>query len=624
MATRKIDTELALSGEAEFKAAMKGVNSTLAVTKSEMDLVTAEFGKNNNSMAALTAQSKVLSDQLETEQQKEALTAGQLAKVRAAYEAASASGQANEKQLKKMEEELDLLTRQHNKAAAAVAKTKASIAENTTALEAARKAETQYVPVTQRLVAAKDNAAKKIKEFAAKTKEAAHHVPVLGEALDVASAGFKTFSSVAKGALAVTKATGKLIVGGTVGALVAAGGAAVVAAKGFQQLGKFAVEAAQAKGDDGKPLYAQYAQLGENLEGLTTASGAAKAALGSLLLPALESLSTEGTQFLNDFSAAMAETGGDTEKMGAVVGDFLAKGVQQISEKLPQYLKMGGDIITALGGGIAANLDTILASAGEILQTFTDGLISAAPGIGTAAVDVVMSLVGFLIENAPELLAAGLDLLNNVITGITNALPELIPAAVQMISQLLMALVQNAPQLVASGLELILALVQGLIEALPELIIAAGEAVKALVQGFEEKAEDIVNIGKNAVEKIKEGIAHAWESLKAWFKSIWDSLFGGLSVDVGVSGTPTGGSGGGGKTAAPLRSGLWRVPYDGFPAVLHANEAVLTSSQADKWRTSRGSGGGGGVVVNVYAQTLSEDEVDYLISRVNREFGEAI
>ena len=28
--------------------------------------------------------------------------------------------------------------------------------------------------------------------------------------------------------------------------------------------------------------------------------------------------------------------------------------------------------------------------------------------------------------------------------------------------------------------------------------------------------------------------------------------------------------------------------------------------------------------VNVYAQTLSEDEVDYLISRVNREFGEAI
>lgn len=565
MATRKIDTELSLTGEKEFNDQMKAVNNSLKTTRSEMAVVTAEFGKNSTKIKALTAEHKILKQTLEDQKAKEKALSDQLKAAEQAYGKNSAQAQKYRQEL--------------NQARAAVINTENAMQDNTKAM------------LTQ-------NAAAK----------------ALGT----------TFSAVAKGALAVTKATGKLIAGGTVGALVAAGGAAVVAAKGFQQLGKFAVEAAQAKGDDGKPLYAQYAQLGENLEGLTTASGAAKAALGSLLLPALESLSAEGTQFLNDFSAAMAETGGDTEKMGAVVGDFLAKGVQQISEKLPQYIQMGGDILTALGGGIAANLDTILASAGQILQTLTDGLISAAPEIGAAAVDVVMFLGSFLIENAPELLTAGLDLLNNVITGITNALPELIPAAVQMISQLLMALVQNAPQLVASGLELILALVQGLIEALPELIIAAGEAVKALVQGFEEKASDIVDIGKNAVEKIKEGIANAWESLKSWFKGIWDGLFGGLSVDVGVSGTPTGGSGGGGKTAAPLRSGLWRVPYDGFPAVLHANEAVLTSSQADKWRTSRGSGGGGGVVVNVYPQTLSEDEVEYLISRVNKEFGEAI
>ena len=88
-------------------------------------------------------------------------------------------------------------------------------------------------------------------------------------------------------------------------------------------------------------------------------------------------------------------------------------------------------------------------------------------------------------------------------------------------------------------------------------------------------------------------------------------------MNVGVSGSED-------EEPTHARTGLWRVPYDGFPAILHQGEAVLTSSQADKWRTSRGSGGGGGVVVNVYAQTLSEDEVDYLISRVNREFGEAI
>lgn len=557
MATRKIDTELSLTGEKEFNDQMKAVNNSLKTTRSEMAVVTAEFGKNSTKIKALTAEHKILKQTLEDQKAKEKALSDQLKAAEQAYGKNSAQAQKYRQEL--------------NQARAAVINTENALKDNTKAM------------LTQ-------NAAAK----------------ALGT----------TFSAVAKGALAVTKATGKLIAGGTVGALVAAGGAAVVAAKGFQQLGKFAVEAAQAKGDDGQPLYAQYAKLGENLEGLTTASGAAKAALGSLLLPALESLSAEGTQFLNDFSSAMAETGGDTEKMGAVVGDFLAKGVQQISEKLPQYLQMGGEILTALGGGIAANLDTILASAGEILQTLTDGLIAASPGIGAAAVDVVMFLGLFLIENAPQLLTAGLDLLNNVITGITNALPELIPAAVQMISQLLMALVQNAPQLVASGLELILALVQGLIEALPELIIAAGEAVKTLVQGFEEKAGDIVDIGKNAVENIKQGISNAWESLKTWFSGIWDSLFGNLHVNVGVSGSE--------EEPTHARTGLWRVPYDGFPAILHQGEAVLTSSQADKWRTSRGSGGGGGVVVNVYPQTLSEDEVEYLILRVNKEFGEAI
>lgn len=565
MATRKIDTELSLTGEKEFNDQMKAVNNSLKTTRSEMAVVTAEFGKNSTEIKALTAEHKILKQTLEDQKAKEKALSDQLKAAEQAYGKNSAQAQKYRQEL--------------NQARAAVINTENALEANTKAMR------------TQ-------NAAAK----------------ALG----------KTFSAVAKGALAVTKATGKLIVGGTVGALVAAGGAAVVAAKGFQQLGKFAVEAAQAKGDDGKPLYAQYAQLGENLTGLKTASGAAKAALGSLLLPALESLSTEGTQFLNDFSAAMAETGGDTEKMGAVVGDFLAKGVQQISAKLPQYLQMGGDILTALGGGIAANLDTILASAGEILQTLIDGLISAAPGIGAAAVDVVMFLGSFLIENAPELLTAGLDLLNNVITGITDALPELIPAAVQMITQLLMALVEHAPELVASGLTLILALVEGIINAAPELIIAAGESVKTLVEGFVKKWPDIKAIGTNAVEAIKQGILDAWEKLKAWFSNLWDSLFGNLRVNVSASGSSStsGGSSGGGRQLPQLDVGMDRVPYDGFVAALHKNEAVLTAAEAARWRA--GQSGGSTNTMNVYTQSLTESEIDYLFARFNREFGRAI
>lgn len=565
MATRKIDTELSLTGEKEFNDQMKAVNNSLKTTRSEMAVVTAEFGKNSTEIKALTAEHKILKQTLEDQKAKEKALSDQLKAAEQAYGKNSAQAQKYRQEL--------------NQARAAVINTENALEANTKAMR------------TQ-------NAAAK----------------ALG----------KTFSFVAKGALAVTKATGKLITGATVGALVAAGGAAVVAAKGFETLGKFAVEAAEAKDDQGNPLYKQYAQLGEHLTGLKTASGAAKAALGSILLPALESLSAEGTAFLNDFSAAMEATEGDTQKMGEVVGDYIGRGAQLIAQKLPEYLSMAGEIVSALGTGISDNLPLILDSAGELLQTLTDGLIAAAPDIGTAAVDVVMSLVGFLIENAPELLNAGLELLESVSAGITDALPELIPAAVQMITQLLMALVEHAPELVASGLTLILALIEGIIKAAPELIIAAGDAVKTLVEGFAEKWDDLKAIGTNAVEAIKEGISAAFAKLKEWFSGLIGSLGGNVNVGVSAKGntSTSGGSSGGGRQLPQLDVGMDRVPYDNFAAALHKDEAVLTAAEAARWRAGQSSGSTN--TMNVYTQSLTESEIDYLFARFNREFGRAI
>jgi tape measure domain-containing protein len=47
-----------------------------------------------------------------------------------------------------------------------------------------------------------------------------------------------------------------------------------------------------------------------------------------------------------------------------------------------------------------------------------------------------------------------------------------------------------------------------------------------------------------------------------------------------------------------FKSGLSRVPYDGFRAVLHKDEAVLTASEAREWRQGKG-GMGGGINVSV-------------------------
>ncbi|MFK4473681.1 hypothetical protein ABH897_003412 [Paenibacillus sp. RC73] len=70
----------------------------------------------------------------------------------------------------------------------------------------------------------------------------------------------------------------------------------------------------------------------------------------------------------------------------------------------------------------------------------------------------------------------------------------------------------------------------------------------------------------------------------------------------------TGSSGWSGKA-----SGLDNVPYNGFKARLHKDEAVLTKHEASEWRDQQRGGGAGGVVINMYGTTIREDaDIDKL------------
>lgn len=80
------------------------------------------------------------------------------------------------------------------------------------------------------------------------------------------------------------------------------------------------------------------------------------------------------------------------------------------------------------------------------------------------------------------------------------------------------------------------------------------------------------------------------------------------------------GSAGGGGALGPgvgqYASGLDYVPYDRFPAYLHEGEAVLTKQEANSWRNGNG---GNGVTLNIYAQQLTQADMDYIVATVNRE-----
>lgn len=245
---------------------------------------------------------------------------------------------------------------------------------------------------------------------------------------------------------------------------------------------------------------------------------------------------------------------------------------------LPQIVELGLNLIVSLANGIAESL----------------------PVLVPTIVDVMLQIVMTLIENIDLLVDAAADLISALAEGLIAALPILIAQAPTIIAKLVQELIAAAPQLLLSAAEIIVQIVSGIADNLFELGKSAGEIITTIVEGIGEMFGSLVDVGSQVVGKIRQGISNAWGSLKSWFRGIWDGLFGNLNVDVGVTGRNNTGSGGGGKTPAPLAaSGIDFVPYNNFPAILHEREAVLTANEADAWR--RGAGNGVTIVQNIAA-----------------------
>ena len=286
--------------------------------------------------------------------------------------------------------------------------------------------------------------------------------------------------------------------------------------------------------------------------------------------------------------------------------DSITTLISSLGEQLPSILATilpvitgsAPQIINTLITALISSLPIIVSSAGQLILALAAGISQSLPTLIPTIVDVVLQIVMTLVENVNLLVDAAVDLLSALAEGLIAALPILIAQAPTIISKLVQELIAAAPQLLLSAAEIVVQIVSGIADNLFALGKSAGEIITTIVEGIGEMWGSLVGVGSQVVAKIRKGISNAWQGLKNWFKGIWDGLFGGLNVNVGVSG-------GGGKSAA---SGLEYVPRNNFPALLHEGEAVLTASEADAWRKGNG-GAGNGVVINQYINAPAQTPV---------------
>jgi hypothetical protein len=588
MATRKIETELQLSGEKEFNDAMKGVNSNLKNIKADMERVTTEFAENADSMEALTAKEKVLKESIEQHRAKvEALEKMYKKQVKANGENSAA---ADNYRLQLTKATTAMLKEEN-----ALKKTQTALAEKKAAEEAAADASDDLAKSEKKVAAAAEDAAKSHDKYADKAERAEKRTEALKN-------GMEKLGGAAKAAAAATAA------------LAAAGG---VALAGMVNRAKEAAEAAKAAQEAGEELTAaqqQWLAFSGQLDTLSATAPDAKSALASILLPTLSQLSSEGTAFLGDFVASMSAAAGDTQKQTEILGQYIGKGAKLILEKLPEYIKSGRELLKSVGKGLSENKDELLDLGQELLEDLLRSVIDNAPKLAEGGLEMVLQMIEGI--DGEDMAATASQLVTRLVNGLSEAAPKLIPAAVKLVSELVVGLAKNAPELLGSGVDLLMNVIDGILSAVGEIPKMWRQVFDVLISAMRSSDSEIMQFGANVVEKIADGILGAWDWLIDWFNGLWDNLFPGENVDVSVNAEASGAAVDGSHAA-----GLRYVPFDGYLAELHRGEAILPAAEAEAYRSGKTAGA---KVVNLTINTksLSQAEADALIEYMNRKLGD--
>lgn len=574
MPTRKIETEIAVGGERQFNDAMKGLNSNLKTLRSDMALTTAEFGKNDTSLQGLTKKQLILGQTIS--QQKEVVNA--------------------------FKTRLEAVEKQYGKNSAQADK----------ARQALNSAKAELIKSQE---AAKKNAATLLQ----------------------ASAAGKALTAAYKGASAAASAVGKAI--GTMSTAAVAATAAVsalgvVALKSMAGYAKEAAEAAKTAAESGETLtdsQQKWLEYSKSLESLDASVLSAKSALGGVLLPMLQDLSAEGAQLLGDFSSEMEDAAGDTARQGEIMSKYIVKAAQLIKTKLPEYAKVGKELISGLGQGLQAAGPELLDTGVDLIMELLDGIIEFAPQLGQAGITLVEKLIDGLIENGPELLTTAVNLVTELVTGLAQAAPDLIPAALNLVTTLITALIAAAPDLLMAGLELVFGIISGINDSLGEIANAAEGIVSTVKDSFSAKAQEFLDIGANIVKGIWQGISNSYEWIKEKISGWVGDVLQYIKNAFGIA-----------SPSKVMRDevGVWiaRGIGVGFADEMKAvNKQIadsintsfdLRNAQVYAGESPRGryytSGSGSVINLYFYAKTITQADIDLVVDTVNRRLGEAI
>jgi hypothetical protein len=580
-----IGVKLGVEGEAQFKAALKDINTNLKTLGTEMKAVTSAFDKNDASAEKLAGQNQVLNKQIDEQKTKLEMLKGKLA------ESAKEYGE-NDAQTQKWQQAVNLATADLNKAELQLKNNISALEdagdESEDAGEKAKKSGDDAeqggggwdklggvlkgVAVAAGAVAvAAGAAAVKIgKEVVSAFGELEQNLggseAVFGEyAKSIQKTGeeaYKNLGTSQSDYLATANKMGALFQGSgieqrkslelTEKAMQRAGDMASV--MGIDMQVALDSVAGAAKGNFTMMDNLGVAMNATNIEAYAVGKGLdfvwSKASQAEKAEMAMQMFFESTEQYAGNFAKEATTTvTGSIGLLQAALGSFTAglgntdADMQNLTENLvdafqavvKNVVPVIENLTNALPSALAAILPAIGSLLPSLLKTVTtlfrqvlDTVLRMLPSLIPVAVEALMTVVDALIDNLPLIVGGALTLVVALANGLIEALPELIPAAVDTVITIVETLIDNIDMLVDAAIAIIMALATGLIDALPRLIEKVPEIVAKLMDAIIKNAPKLLAAAGELITTLINGIINNLGNLGETAAEIVNTIVSGI------------------------------------------------------------------------------------------------
>ena len=293
----------------------------------------------------------------------------------------------------------------------------------------------------------------------------------------------------------------------------------------MKELGEQAHQAGYVMSDD---LLKAYGEFDDQMQYLNNGVTAAKNALGTILLPLLTDLASEGTSLLGEFTRGIQDANGDLNKIGDVIAEVLPKALNVVMKYVPTILDLIKTVVISIGKAIIDNIDVIVDSAVSIVFEVLDALVAALPKITEGATKLIFALVKGIVDNLPMIIEAVIGAVTMIVKTLGDTLPTIIPTIVEAIVNVVKTVLANLPLVLDAVLTVIKGVAKGILDALPILIKALPDVIKGVVN-FIVKAipmiiDAIIEIVNGIVDALPEIIQAIIEALPGIIQAIIDGI----------------------------------------------------------------------------------------------------